>query len=424
MLMTIGLVVYMSFYTFESPIRYVFNMMGMDSLIFIRDVCIVIPLLLIFMYQIFTRKVHIAFYVYLFIVIFHGFIIVYNAHSAMAGVFGAKLLITCLVGAIAARTFFEPGRKFLLFILMLWSVTCVGVAVEKYLVDFPWIGMEATVGGMKVEISRDWQTSGADKRAAGFTRASINTAHLVGLIALILMFHLNVPMLRWFIGLVTLVVLYWTTQKGAILVFGILLGLLAILPRRPVMAMKFGLFFMLALDIGLPVMMPGYYMDKSEGMFSLYSFNIRVEDMWPRAWHWIDSAELFPFGVGLGGLGGGQRFFAPYAWDAADNLFILLYAYFGFLGLIYIFWTCLAVLRVKKDAPNSAVHALATIMFIVGYGVVISIIEDQMGSLFLGASLGWLYEQLRRQREEKPLEEDYYPAIAPAAAAQTMLPAR
>ncbi len=411
-ILSLGLMVYMVFYTFESPIRYALNMMGADELIFIRDFTIILPVLAIFIYQLLHRCVNPAYYVYGFIVLLHGFVMIYSTRSAMAAAFGAKLLVTSLVGAVGARLFFEPTRRMAIFIFLLWSITCIGVGTEKYFFDFPWIGMETHIGDVTVEISRDWQVTGENKRAAGFTRASINTAYLLGLTGVFLLFRSPRILYRLAIGVPTLLCLYWTTQKGAILVFIVLMGLLLALVKRPTMAMKIAFIIMLVLDVGLPLLMPGYYMDRAEGMFSMMSFNIRVEDMWPRAWHWIDSAEVFPFGVGLGGIGGGQRFFAPYAWDAADNLFILIYAYFGLPGMIYLLWACITVLRTRRNASAGTVQALATMAFIMGYGVVISIIEDQMGSLFLGAGLAWLYEQSRRLRHETPMQETYFPAVS------------
>ena len=80
-------------------------------------------------------------------------------------------------------------------------------------------------------------------------------------------------------------------------------------------------------------------MADSGGVFSFTSFDMRIVRTWPEAWEWILHNEVFPFGVGLGGIGGAQRFYAANFFNPSDNLFIFLYANFGLMGIVYLAWT-------------------------------------------------------------------------------------
>ena len=95
-------------------------------------------------------------------------------------------------------------------------------------------------------------------------------------------------------------------------------------------------------------------------------------------------------GVGLGGIGGAQRFYSASQFNASDNLFIYLYANFGVASLIYLGAAVLTVVAARVRDPRSDGLALASFVFLMLYGSVISLVEDQIAALWLGATLGWL----------------------------------
>jgi hypothetical protein len=131
-------------------------------------------------------------------------------------------------------------------------------------------------------------------------------------------------------------------------------------------------------------------MPHDSGVFSLESFYERIEQMWPDAWHWVGRFPPYLLGVGLGGIGGAQRFYAPADFNAADNLFVYLYANFGIASLVYLAGVLLVALNARvRDFRRDGV-ALASLVFLLMYGLVISLVEDQIASLWLGAALGWL----------------------------------
>ncbi len=150
------------------------------------------------------------------------------------------------------------------------------------------------------------------------------------------------------------------------------------------------------LDVALPLATAGLLMPQGAGVFSFASFAMRITLTWPDAWQWIGHHNVFPFGVGLGGIGGAQRFYAADFFNPSDNLFVYLYANFGLFGLAYLGWVAALGPRLPRLARPEALQALAVLAFILGYGAALSILEDQMATLFVAAAAGLLW-QLRQQ---------------------------
>ncbi len=401
-----SLAVYFGFYVFEGPVRYILNMFGADSLIFIRDIILATPLLLIiFIRQFISKNLHPAFIVFAVIISIHGLISYINIGNPFVIGYCVKLLITMLAGAVLAPYLMQPSPRVVWVVFALWAITFIGVFLDKYFVEYPWTGLSTTIGDIQVEISRDWDIEGANKRAGGLMRSSINAAIISPLLALVIIFNSKKIWQKSLVMLGTIALLYWTTQKASILAFAMVCGVLIAAYNRPIPMLKIAITIAIILMISLPIITPQFEMPQGEGgVFSLGSFYLRVEDMWPRAWEWIDKNEIFPFGVGLGGIGGAMRFYAQDSVNYADNLFILLYAYFGMFAVAYLAWLWWACMRVKNSSSDAMAQALSIILFLIFYGCALSIIEDQMGSLFLGAAASWLASEYRRDREKNRIE--------------------
>jgi hypothetical protein len=116
----------------------------------------------------------------------------------------------------------------------------------------------------------------------------------------------------------------------------------------------------------------------------------RIMITWPDSFDWIERHSIFPFGVGLGGIGESQRFVSSAAFHYPDNLFLFLLASFGVLSVVFMAIIVWAALRAFACPPRVASCALSVLTFIVFYGSFVSIIEDQMEALFLGAAVGAL----------------------------------
>ena len=186
-----------------------------------------------------------------------------------------------------------------------------------------------------------------------------------------------------------------TTQKGALVAVAAV-SLILCMPvwSRYSLLCTACIAFALA-AIVLPLFTLGLLMPQSGGVFSFASFAMRISRTWPEAWQWILSHDIFPFGVGLGGIGGAQRFYAPNFVNPSDNLFVYLYANFGVLSLFYLGWLCQVGRRLPPELRAAAIAPLAVLAFNLGYGAALSMLEDQMSSLFIGAAAGMLW-QLRQ----------------------------
>lgn len=403
-LLTWCLGLYFTVYAFEGPVRYWLNLFGADQLIFARDLALLVPVIFMGVQQFLQRRLHPAYAVYFFVVLLHGAVMILNIGSFPAAVYGAKMLLTMLVGAVLAPQLLQPSRPLTLWLTALWVSIFIGVLLDKYFVSFPWVGLSTTIGDVQVDISKDWDMEGDAKRAGGFLRSSIHAATVAPLFGLLLLLHLRNWGLRLFIALATIYIVYLTTQKGPMLAYIFVLAFILIRPRKPIPILRAGLIFFTLLAIALPVILPGYYMDEAGGgNFSNMSFNLRVEMMWPKAWDWIDRRGIFPFGVGLGGISGAQLLYAKEWFNAADNIFVFMYASFGVMSLVYLGLMLLAALRTPNQGTRADIHAMGILVFIMAYGCVLSMLEDQMASLFLGAGLCWLGYESKRLRLAAPL---------------------
>ena len=403
--LSFGLFLYLFIYAFEAPVRWFLNMAHADDMIFLRDVMLEGPVAMIFVQQVFARKVHPAFIVFLLLLLLHGTVSILNIRSPFVVIYSTKIFLGMLAGAIAWSRLFRPSRSALVYFGVLWVVTAVGVVLDKYFYEFPWVGMTAHIGGVDVDISRDWEIKGADKRAGGFMRSSINVAFFETLISLTLLFNIRQILPKILIGLVTLFIVYCSTQKGAILAYGLTFAILMLSPRRPLTPLKFGVLFFLTACILLPIVLPQYVMPSTAGVFSMASFYDRVEGMWPHAWSWINRRQVFPLGVGLGGIGGAQRFYAGDEVNAADNLFVILYAFFGVMSFVYLGWIAWCVARLRRNTSAFGIQALGVLTFLFADGCVLSVLEDQMGELFFGAALATLGSEVATQKTADKIKD-------------------
>lgn len=383
----ICLLLYLAFYLFEGVVRFGLNFIGADSLIFVRDIVLFVPLLLVFWQQIRERKLSPAFAIFSGIILVHGSISLLNIGSFFTLLYSIKILLGLLAGAILAPYLLSPPAWVLRVIFALWMVTFFGVLADKYFVNYPWMGMETTIGDIQVEISRDWTITGADKRAGGFMRSSINVAIIESLLAFLLIFNFRSHFAKLVVFALSFMAVFWSTQKGSIIGFAVASGALFLPRRLKLPALKIGVSLAIILLVILPVILHEFTMPHSQGVFSFESFNLRVEEVWPKAWGWISRMEIFPFGVGLGGIGGAMRFYAMSSLNYADNMFIFLYAYFGILSFLYLGFVWWKTMCLPSPASKNTIYALTILLFLLFYGCVLSLIEDQMAALFLGAAV-------------------------------------
>ena len=392
-LFVVCMIIYIALYAFEGLARYGLYLVHADSLILGRDALIIVPIIALFIAQMLRAKIDPVYPVFAFFVAIHGVMGFLNIGQVMPVLYGAKLLLNVLFGMLAAPLLVTPGRSATRWFAFIWTVSLIALLADKGGVNWPWTGLQVNIAGVNVDVARDWQiTDDFDRRVAGLSRSSISAAMLMPMLATILCFRTRRVWLRGFIVLATCLVVFLTTQKGALLAM-MLTGFCIMLPGfLRVRALRLACFAAALGCIAAPLLTQGMMLQHGDGVFSLGSFAMRITDTWPRAMQWIMWNDNFPFGVGLGGIGGPQRLYAPDFFNPADNLFVFMYAFFGVFGVAYLLGLGLAALRARIPA-HLAEPTLALLCFMLAYGTVLSMVEDQMAALAFGATAGALWQR-------------------------------
>jgi len=384
---------YVLIYAFEGALRYQLYLAGANSMILLRDALLAGPLLWLGLVQARQLRVHPAFFVFIAVILLHGMVIYGNFHTTTPIAYGTMLLMGELFGFIAGRELTWPSRRVLRVLVVVWLASLVGVGLEKFVTEFPWVGLTTHIGGLKVDVSHGWDIENAfQKRVAGFTRSSICAALILPILGLLIATRLRRFLPRFIVLSATIGAVFLTTQKGSLLAIttvGIILLFAPRSARYPLLAVAAAAFAVIT--VLLPIATSGLAVTAGGGVFSLDSFVLRMDWTWPEAWAWIAHNQIIPFGVGLGGIGGAQRFFAPDSMNPCDNLFLFLYGNFGILGLVYLAWPVVQAFRLPRHCQEQGLPAVAILAFLLAYGAVLSLIEDQMGALFIGASAGMLW---------------------------------
>ena len=394
---TFCMAVYLTIYSVEAPIRYGLFLAGKDSLILMRDALIIAPLFFLAASQSLRLQLHTGFVVWAVIMAFHAMVLIGTVGSPKGAVYGAKVLINLLYGFFAAGLLIAPGRRMTRWLAFLWVVIVFGVCLEKAGVSFVWTGIKTVIGDLNVDVSKDWEiTDPLAKRVAGFTRSSIAVAAILPCLTIVLMGKIRHPVVKGLVALIAIGSVFMTTQKGSIIAMIPILAILCVQPERQPARLRIAFLAFLILAIGLPLMTLGLHMQHGAGVFSTESLYLRIAYTWPDAWKWIVHHQMLVFGVGLGGIGGPQRLYAPDSFNPSDNIAVLLYGYFGVFAIIYTGIVSVLALRPVTGSIERVTPALAILAFAFGYGVVLSVIEDQSASLFLGAAVGVLWRETRR----------------------------
>jgi hypothetical protein len=391
-LFTISALAYLTIYALEAPIRFGLLWAGKDQFILARDFLIFGPLGALLVAQGLRLRLHPAFLVAGILIAFHGLVFMGTIRSVIGLLYGVKIVINILFGFFAASALLYPSNRALKYISLIWGVLIFGVFLDKFGVAFPWAGMKTIVGDINVDVSKDWMISDPfARRVAGFARSSIAVACVVPPLAIIMINRMRHTFLRLLIALLSLAAVFFTTQKGAIIAFAPLMAIMFLPSNMRLKALRIACISFIILAIAAPLLTLDVHLSHGSGVFSTESLYLRIAYTWPQAIAWIERHDLMLFGVGLGGIGGPQRFYAPDSFNPADNVMILLYAYFGIFAALYVAFAARLATRPIIGDRAHVVPAIAILAFCFGYGTVLSMIEDQSAALFIGAALGVLW---------------------------------
>lgn len=389
--------IYLAIYVLEAVVRYGLYLVGKDSLILLRDGLMAGPLVWLCAVQGARFRLHPALAVSGVLLTFHALILIGNVGSIMGAIYGAKIMMNMLFGFFAAGLLLSPQGRSLKLMALFWVLIMVGIVLDKFVMTFPWTGIRTVVGDLNVDVSKDWYISDPmARRVAGFTRSSIAVAAILPCLSIILACRTRHLLLRALILGIALIGVFLTTQKGALIAFLPVAAVLCLPGMLRLSALRWCFLALLLLVVALPLLTIDLHLDHGAGVFSMQSLYLRIAYTWPLAWEWIERHQVLGFGVGLGGIGGPQRLYAPNYFNPADNFAVLLYAYFGLFALLYAGYVCRLALRRVTGEVERVEPALAVLAFTVGYGAVLSVIEDQSASLFMGAAIGVLWRETGR----------------------------
>lgn len=388
---------YIGIYAFEAPLRYLLYLGGKDNYIFLRDALILGPLAVLLAAQAMRLRIHAAYFVFGALIVFHGLVLMGTIGDAIAVAYAMKIVANVLFGFFLASLLISPGKKLLTFMVIIWCVAVIGLCLDKFFVTFPWTGIKTVIGNLNVDVSKDWEIQDPfARRVAGFARSSISAAILVPLLGIVIMSRLRTWRLRVLVAAMSCAAVFLTTQKGSILALVPVAAILCLPSSRWPALLRFCCVVFMVACVALPLITLGLYFAHGTGVFSTQSIFLRVAYTWPDAWQWILHHQMLVFGVGLGGIGGPQRLYAINSFNPADNFFILMYAYFGAFAVLYLLFICSLALRPVIGSKERATAAIAVLAFLLGYGTVLSLVEDQIAALFLGAAIGVLWRETRR----------------------------
>jgi hypothetical protein len=327
---------------------------------------------------------------------FHAVVLIGTVGSFKGAAYGVKIMVNLVFGLLLAGMLIAPSRKTFRFLLLIWLVMILGVLLDKFVLTFPWTGIKTIVGDLNVDVSKDWEVQDTvARRVAGFTRSSICIAVFMPPLTIVMMSHLRQWLPRLILGAGAFGAVVLSTQKGSIIAFAPVLGILLLPAAMRLVLLRVACLGFMAMAVALPVLTYGLHMNHGTGVFSTESIYLRIAYTWPQAWDWIGRHQMLLFGVGLGGIGGPQRIYAPNWFNPADNVFILMYAYFGIFAFAYLFVVLKLVLRPVTGDRDRVVTAIAVLAFCFGYGAVLSVLEDQSAPLFIGTALGVLWRETR-----------------------------
>ena len=382
-----GILVYLSSIIFEGPIRFILYLYGITSLLYIRDVFIILVIVRYICQSLMTYRMNRVFLIVIFIFIFHSLIALFYVSNFLMPLFAWKTYFLLFFGILYGHLFFTKLRLTVRIFSILLICAVIGVVIN-YFREFPWEGLEYPLGGVEIEAVRSWVDMFGLKRISGFARTSYDAAAQILLLGIFLFCYLRNNLSKLFCWLLIAPALLMTTSKGIIITYLLVTLFFLIFRFIPIYYKLYrkALYILLAVAIILPIIsliLPLYH----NVPLVLKSLFMRVEGGWPEAFNLVQQAGSLLLGRGLGGMGTSQMYFEVQKYNPGDNIFLLFYGNLGLLGIVYLIY--LAKLGQSLDLKSELFYYLFIFSFL-SYGIVASSIDNAFFCLFLGVFLEYV----------------------------------
>ncbi len=392
-----GIVVFFMITTFEGPLRLGLQAIHAPFLVYLRDAAMVVTMLDYLSRNARRHALPLLLIAGLFLI--HAAIGLYCTGDYRQVAFGAKFLMACFYGAVIAPTLLRPTPLLLWFFAGILGSALLGLAINAIVGQMPWSGLTYYVGDVKVSATRLDLAAGAE-RMAGFSRSAASLATLVSFLSIYAVMVFRSIWFRWATFAIAMPALYLTNNKASMAAYLIVMLFYQFIGQyRPTLMKAFlgAAYLMMILTpvafVGIRINMP------NAETLSFYSFVDRVDHSWPEAWSLIFDHGLGLLGRGIGGIGTAQRAFAPDLFNAADNFFIYLTAYFGIFALVYIGYVITAVSRATFPSPRRDVDIAFIILALIGLaGVTSQVLEETTASVYLGAAIAMVVSAVPPRR--------------------------
>ena len=382
-----GIILYICSLIFEGPIRFILYSLGITYLIYIRDLFIILVITAYISQSLMTDRINRTFLVVIFIFIFHSIVALFYLNNYLMPLFAWKTYILLFFGILYGHLFFTKLGVTVRIFSILLICAILGVIIN-YFIIFPWEGLEYRLGEVEIEAVRSWVDMFGIRRLSGFARASYDAAIQIMLLGIFLFCHLKKNLYKILLWLLIAPPILLTTTKGIIVTYLLLtITLLVhrIVPNIGKIYQKL-LLILLIIVIILPVASIIVHTYQNIPIY-LESFFMRISMGWPDAFKLVQEYGNLLLGRGLGGMGTSQQYFEPQKFNAGDNLFVLFYANFGLLGIVYLFY--LAIRGQSLDLKTEQFYYLFLFSFF-AFGIVTAGVDNGLFCMFLGIFLGYI----------------------------------
>jgi len=388
------LCVYLATLVLEGPLRYGLLLVGAPNALYVRDLIALGTLGFLL-----TRGVVVDRWLDPLLAWSAAIFGLHAAIALMRGLpvfqvlFGLKIFMSVAYGMAMWRLIQPRFQSALMVAAVVYVITLCGIALNLFLEQLPWEGIEYQNAFTTVATTREWSAHGV-RRLPGFARASYGAAMILGITGALAMVWLEKRSHRALIAVLTLLGISATTTKGMLLAFAVVAAALLVGAGRrgarsghrmvtAMCALSFmlpSLVLLLNLSGSAPRDLPPLLMSAWE----------RVSSVWPEALMLLSNGVAAILGTGVGGIGTPQLYGeAPHQYVSPDNLLLFAVVTFGLLGVLYYLLPAMATSRVlKRESDRVGESYTALVLLAYGYGIATPIVQDSFFAISLGCCLG------------------------------------
>ena len=387
------IVVYLATFVLEAPLRYLLNSVGLEMMIYLRDILLIVTILYILVQHGFRSWIEPVFWVVVGLMMFHVLVAFFNGLGVFQVLFGLKIFLPMLFFLLVYSSIKHELEKLTTPMFVLFLIACGGVYVNA-LTPYPWEGLRYVVGGVEVEASRSWYTMGIEvKRIAGLSRSSFEAGIQAMLLGSFLVAFVGKPHIKVLVWLMAGAAIALTTSKGIGLAYLALTAFLIFRMSIP----NYGNMYQKAMFIPLSIVMlaplvSGFLYEGASRLdatqkFFFYSYIVRMEETWPRAFNLLADTGSEIFGRGIGGIGAAQKVFEGFAYNPGDNIFVYAYVSFGIFSIFYFLFVLLKSQYLVLSRGGADLFAYMCISSALIFGLIANVIDSGIFTFFLGFAL-------------------------------------